>query len=161
TKAADPAESNTQYAQGGIIDRGEDDSAELLARDIIEAGAGLSDPDAVQMLAEEGPRLVEQLLVGELQVPFDRRSDGSLEVVAEAAHSVPRIIHAHDTTGRAIERAVLEGVRRDARISIVPHRTAIDLLTLSHHSRQPLDVYAPPTCIGAFVFNQQTRQVEQ
>jgi L-aspartate oxidase len=39
-------------------------------------------------------------------------------------------------------------------------RTAIDLLTLSHHSKNPIDVYAEPTCVGAYIFNQATSQVE-
>lgn len=55
TRAADPEESNTRYAQGGIVARGEDDSPDLLAQDILAAGAGLSLPAAVRILAEEGP----------------------------------------------------------------------------------------------------------
>ena len=57
TKAARPEESNTLYAQGGVIYRSSDDSPELLAHDIIVAGAGLCDPEAVALLCSEGPRL--------------------------------------------------------------------------------------------------------
>ncbi|HTP08011.1 MAG TPA: FAD-dependent oxidoreductase, partial [Anaerolineae bacterium] len=62
TRAADPAETNTFYAQGGIIYRSIDDSPELLAKDILHAGAGHCNPRAVQILSEEGPQLFKQIL---------------------------------------------------------------------------------------------------
>ena len=49
------SDSNSSYAQGGIVGRGVDDSAELLEEDILTAGAGLSYPPAVRLLAERGP----------------------------------------------------------------------------------------------------------
>jgi aspartate oxidase len=55
TRAHQPEESNSFWAQGGIVFRGRDDSPELLARDILEAGANLGDPGAVGVLAREGP----------------------------------------------------------------------------------------------------------
>ena len=62
TRARDPHESNTRYAQGGIIGRGADDNPELLADDILEAGAGVSSPEAARILAEEGPALLHEVL---------------------------------------------------------------------------------------------------
>ena len=55
TRAADPEESNSKYAQGGIVTLGKEDSVDLIVRDILEAGAGLSLPSAARILAEEGP----------------------------------------------------------------------------------------------------------
>src|SRR5512135_2825282 len=72
TRAADPHESNSRYAQGGIVARGPDDSAELLVADILAAGAGASLPRAAHILAEEGPRLVREVLIEAAGVPFDR-----------------------------------------------------------------------------------------
>ena len=63
TRELRPSESNSSYAQGGIVGRGEDDSAELLVEDVLRAGAGLSQPAAVRLLADEGPRLLEELLI--------------------------------------------------------------------------------------------------
>jgi L-aspartate oxidase len=160
TKADRAEDSNTWEAQGGIIYRAEDDSPELLASDITTAGAGLCKPEAVELLSREGPRLVEQILLREARVPFDHAANGDLDLTAEAAHSRPRIIHRADGTGRAIEESILGAVRRDANITILTGRTAVDLLTLSHHSRDPLDIYAPPTCVGAYVFDQATGHVE-
>src|SRR4051812_49157033 len=98
TKAVAAQESNTWYAQGGIIFRGSEDSPALLAKDIVAAGAGLCDPEAVELLSAEGPRLVKEVLIDQAGVPFDEARDGSLDLTAEAAHSVARIIHAQDIT---------------------------------------------------------------
>ncbi len=59
---ASPTRTNPtpRYAQGGIISRGPDDSADLLVKDILEAGAGASLPSAARILAEEGPALLEK-----------------------------------------------------------------------------------------------------
>jgi L-aspartate oxidase len=85
---------------------------------------------------------------------------GALDLTAEAAHSVPRIAHQKDATGRSIEEYILDALRRQPNVSILPDRTAVDLLTLSHHSKDSLDIYAPPTCVGAYVYNQATRSVD-
>jgi len=60
TRAKDPNESNTYYAQGGIIYRGDEDSKTLLAEDITRAGAGHCNPRAVDVLSDEGPNLVRK-----------------------------------------------------------------------------------------------------
>jgi L-aspartate oxidase len=159
TKGDRAEEGNTWYAQGGIIYRGEADSPERLAADIVNAGAGLSDPAAAALLAEEGPRLVREVLIEQVGVPFDSNGVGGLDLTSEAAHSVPRILHHHDATGQAIETSMLAAVRAQPTATVTCGLSAIDLLTLSHHSRNPLDVYAPPTCAGAYVFDQRTRRV--
>lgn len=160
TKTARLEESNTVYAQGGIIFKGLEDSPEMLAADITAAGAGLCNPAAVDLLSHEGPRLVQEVLIDSLGVPFDRVPSGELHLTAEAAHSVPRILHRADGTGRSIEECALAAVAREPLVTIIARRTAVDLLSLSHHSRNPRDVYYPPTCVGAYVFNQETRRVE-
>jgi len=162
TKQARPEESNTLYAQGGIIYRGKVDSPAQLAADIIAAGDGLCDPAAVALLAREGPRLVDEVLIRDAGVAFDVADDGSgaLDLTAEAAHSTARIVHHADATGRSIEEAMLAAVGREPAVEVLTGQTAVDLLTLSHHSRDPLDVYAPPTCVGAYVFDQASRRVE-
>lgn len=98
-------ESNTRYAQGGIAAPvGEDDYPDLHARDTIRAGAGLNDTMAVSVLTSEARGCIEAL--EELGVPFDRSGDG-LAITREAAHSVPRVIHAGgDATGAAIEHTL-------------------------------------------------------
>lgn len=160
TKERDPKESNTLHAQGGIIYRGENDTDALLADDILAAGAGLSLPSAARILAEDGPRLVKEILVEQLAVPFDVHNGTRFHLTAEAAHSVPRILHHKDMTGRAIESAMIEGMRRQPGIQVLTEHTTVDLLTLSHHSRNPLDVYEPPTCVGVYVLDQASGRIE-
>jgi L-aspartate oxidase len=70
TKYSDPLESNTYYAQGGIIYTGEEDSPEQLAEDLTRAGDGLNSREAVAILSHEGPRLVRELLIEKYEVPF-------------------------------------------------------------------------------------------
>ena len=75
TKADDPLESNTYYAQGGIIYKGDEDSPAQLARDLIHAGDEMNSRRAVEILSTEGPRLVKELLVGRYGVPFTLNAD--------------------------------------------------------------------------------------
>lgn len=153
TKASSPEESNTYHAQGGIIYRGKGDSPELLVKDIIEAGAGASNPIAARILAELGPKLVEEVLIEKLKVPFSRCEDGDLDLTEEGAHSIRRIIHADDLTGKAIEIALLNYVSSLRNIRIFTEHMAIDLLTKQYHCKNPLYIYDEPECIGAYVFS--------
>jgi L-aspartate oxidase len=161
TRATDPEESNTRYAQGGIVALGEDDSPDLLAQDVLAAGAGLSFPAAVRILAEEGPRLVEELLIRELGVPFDREPDGRLAYGLEGAHSRPRILHVGDATGQAIIGALVAALREYPNVRIVTGATAVDLITFPHHARNALTVYDPITCHGAYVLDRSTGRVHR
>ena len=77
TRAADPHDSNTNLAQGGIIYQGQEDSPALLVADIVRAGAGHTSRQAATILAAEGPGLVERILLERLGVAFDRVSDGT------------------------------------------------------------------------------------
>ncbi len=159
-RAAEPATTNTAWAQGGIVFRGVDDSVELLASDILAAGAHYGLPAAAEFLATEGPRLVQEWLIDRLGVPFDRRPDGSLDLALEAAHSVPRILHAQDHSGAAIEDALLHAVRAHHRIRLVPGYQAVDVLTTHHHSRRAVDRYALKNrCVGAYLLEVATGRV--
>ena len=124
---ADAKESNTGYAQGGIaVALGADDSPALHAQDTMAAGDQLCDADAVRVLVEDGPRYVEQLV--EWGARFDRDEQGRLALGREAAHSVRRVLHAHDATGREIGRVLWERVAADARIQVLEDAQAVSLL---------------------------------
>ncbi len=161
TRATAPDESNTRYAQGGIVTLGEDDSAELLAQDIIAAGAGLSRPAAVRILAQEGHRLVQEILIGAVGVSFDRADDGRMAYGLEGGHSRSRILHVGDATGKAIAQALLAALERQPNVRLIPAATAVDLITFPHHARDPLTVYDPITCHGAYIFDQRRRGVHR
>jgi L-aspartate oxidase len=158
-KDAAAEESNTFYAQGGIVTLGPDDDPAVLSEDIIRTGDGLSDPEAVAILVEECRPLVEGFLAGELGVPFDRDETGALDYAQEASHSRRRILHVADTTGRTIEEKFLAGLRRWPNIRILTGQTAVDLLTLPHHAKSPIAYYRAPRCLGAYVLDNVSRRV--
>jgi len=161
TRTADAADSNTNYAQGGIVGRGDGDSLELLTRDVMAAGAGLCLPEAVHLLGQEGPDLVQRLLVEKADIAFDRDSSGALRCTLEGGHSVPRVLHVGDATGRAIEQALVDRLRELPNVTLMTSATAVDLITSPHHSRDPLAVYRPTTCHGAYVLDRQASTVRR
>ena len=91
---------NTRHAQGGIAAAiGVMDSPELHFKDTISAGAGLCNEEAVRILTDEAPDRIADLV--KFGVPFDT-FNGEIALTREAAHSMPRILHAGgDATGRA------------------------------------------------------------
>lgn len=153
TKADTPLESNTYYAQGGIIYQGEHDSPDQLAEDLIRAGDGLNDRRAVAILSTEGPRLVHELLIEKYGVPFTLDQENHFERTREAAHSTSRILHVNDATGRAIQIELVKALRQRPNIRILTEHTAVDLLTPSHHSKNRLAIYQPLSCVGAYVLD--------
>lgn len=159
TRAEDPIDSNSEYAQGGIVGRGIDDNAELLAEDILNAGAGLSYPPAVQLLAEEGPRILEEVLIKDCDLTFDQDPTGQLIFGLEAAHSRRRILHIGDATGKAIMQALLRKIAEKPNITLLTGYTVVDLITFPHHAKDPLTVYQPITCHGAYALQQSTGKV--
>jgi len=159
TRAEEASDSNSNYAQGGIVGRGEDDSAELLEEDILEAGAGLSYPPAVSLIAQRGPQLLEQLLIEQVGLEFDHSPDGKLIMGLEAAHSRRRVFHVGDTTGAAIMKALLRRLDEAPNIHLLKKHTVVDLITFPHHASDPLAVYQSLTCHGAYVFDQETHHV--
>ncbi len=126
TKAA-ATESNTGYAQGGIAAAiGPDDTPALHRRDTLHAGDGLCDEAAVAVLVEEGPRYVRELM--EWGVRFDHHADGTPALGLEAAHSVRRVLHAGDATGREIGRALWSHVVTLPSVRTVNHALVTDLI---------------------------------
>ena len=143
---------NSQWAQGGIIF---DTSlnAEQLKRDIRVASDYTSNPEAVDCLVEHGQAAVQSLLLDELDVPFDREESGDLKYTREGGHSEKRIIFSKDLTGRAILTNMHDHVMGLKGVSVLTNTVAVDLLTLSHNSVDPLDKYKPITCTGAYVLD--------
>jgi len=159
TNMNDLKEGNTKYAQGGIIYKGKKDSINLFVKDVTKAGAGKTHTLAVKFLAEKGPSLVRRILIQKHKIPFDKNKKGDWDLTREGAHSISRIIHAADFTGEAIINALASALKKHPNIRILKNTTAVDLLTLSHHSRSPGDVYAPPTCVGIYALDQKKGKV--
>ena len=154
------AESNTNYAQGGIAAvTSKEDSIEMHVRDTLEAGAGLCKEQAVRTIIQEGPARIAELI--DMGVQFTERenpeSNGAreLDLGREAGHSKRRILHAADLTGREIERALLKAVSTRPNIEFFENHFAVDLIT-----SQKLGYVGPNRCLGAYVLDTQAGRVE-
>ena len=124
---AEPAESNTGYAQGGIAAAvGDDDTPALHGEDTLRAGDGLCDQAAVTVLVEEGPLYVRELLAWGAR--FDLAADGRPALGREAAHSVRRVLHAGDATGREIGRVLWERVRALPSVETIDHALVTEII---------------------------------
>jgi L-aspartate oxidase len=154
------AESNTNYAQGGIAAvTSQEDSFEMHVRDTLEAGAGLCNEEVARTIVQEGPARIAELI--ELGMRFSEReapqANGlrELDLGKEGGHSKRRILHAKDVTGREIEKALLNAVSRAPSIEILEDHFAIDLIT-SHKLGLP----GQNRCLGVYVLAQGAQQVK-
>ncbi|HZK86533.1 MAG TPA: L-aspartate oxidase [Syntrophomonas sp.] len=140
-------DSNTGLAQGGIAAAvHEEDSPFLHLEDTLEAGAGICNIEAVEVLVSEGPDRVRELILA--GASFDMK-DGNISLAREGAHSKARILHAADTTGETIRVALVKNCEEDRRIKIIEDQFLIDLMGIQEGE-----------CQGALVYdNKSGRQV--
>src|SRR5512135_3147148 len=156
----DRAESNTNYAQGGIAAvTSKEDTFEMHVQDTLKAGAGLCKEAAVRTIVEEGPARIAELI--ELGMQFTEReiprSHGAreLDLGREGGHSKRRILHAKDITGREIERALLAAMAEQPNIEIFENHLAINLITTGK-----LGYVGENQCLGVYALDRQAGQVE-
>src|SRR2546425_774576 len=138
----DRAESNTNYAQGGIAAvTSKEDSFEMHVRDTLEAGAGLCKEAVVRTIVQEGPARIQELI--DLGMRFSEREASTahgareLDLGKEGGHSRHRILHAKDVTGREIERALLAAIAAQPNIKVFENHFAIDLITTAKLGQRP------------------------
>ena len=150
------AESNTNYAQGGIAAvMAKDDSLELHVRDTLEAGAGLCKEDAVRTIVSEGPSLVRELIEFGVKFTEQENTRGQYDLGREGGHTRRRILHAGDITGREIERALLAQVAKHKNITVLEESIVIDLITT-----QKLGLSGPNRCVGCYALHKKQNTVE-
>ena len=153
----DVYESNTAWAQGGIAsvlpegERDSGDSEEHHVADTLDAGAGLCKEAAVRTIIHEGAAAIEDLL--DYGVSFDRKNHHFL-LGKEGGHSHRRILHARDTTGREVARALIETARQTPNLTLLEHHYVIDLVTSSN-----LGAVAEDRVLGAYVLEAKTGEV--
>ncbi len=155
------AESNTNYAQGGIASvLGKEDNFDLHIKDTLECGAGLCNVKAVETIVREGPESIYELL--SLGVKFTRDENGNLKLGREGGHSKNRIVHAKDLTGKEIERVLLYKASKNPKIKILEYHFAIELLTIRNIKPEFRKVIKNKhTCFGAYTLNAKTGKVEK
>ncbi len=152
TKTDEIKESNTHYAQGGIVAWREGDLEEKLANDILLAGKNYNNKEAVNIFASQAPKLVFDFLVDKIGINFSKSADGELDYTEEAAHSSRRILHFEDHTGEKIEEALINYAKK-LKIQIYPSYIAIDLITNNHHSIDNQELYKKHEVMGAYVLD--------
>ncbi|MBK9332108.1 MAG: L-aspartate oxidase [Ignavibacteria bacterium] len=149
-------ESNTNYAQGGIAAvMGEDDNFEMHINDTLECGAGLCNTEAVRKIVEEGPGMIRELI--EIGAKFSKEK-GALLLGKEGGHSMNRIIHAKDLTGKEIERALLNKISKNNKIRLFEYYFAIDLLTEKNLKKK---LSKDLRCYGIYAFNVKSGKVDK
>jgi L-aspartate oxidase len=146
-----PDDTNTNWAQGGVAAvLSPADSFEQHIQDTLTAGDGLCDRDVVEMCVAEGPTQVQRLL--DIGVRLARGPDGSLDLGREGAHTHNRVVHWQDVTGREIQRALVEAVQRDSRITVLDDHIAVDLLSMAKYG-------GDPACFGAYILDRARGEV--
>ena len=151
----------TNLAQGGIAAvLSAEDSFQAHINDTMVAGAGLCHADVVQMVVENGPVRIRELI--ELGVHFteDSTAKGRLDLGREGGHSARRIAHALDLTGREIERGLLEAVSANSSIRVLENHLAVDLLIGSKTGVSPVNRHFRDCCLGAYVMDCRSNTVE-
>lgn len=150
-------EGATYYAQGGVsavLDAC--DSIESHVEDTLAAGAGLCKPDIVRFVVEHGRESIQWLI--DQGVDFTKASDaqGNMDyhLHQEGGHSHRRIIHASDSTGRAIEMTLENKVRAHPNIELFEHHSGIDLITGEKTG------ITPNRCLGAYVYDRKNDRVD-
>lgn len=122
-----PAESSTEYAQGGIaVALSDEDEVGIHYEDTLRAGDGLCNEEAVKILVGEGPERIRELISWGAE--FDKEGL-KLDFTMEAAHTRKRVLHAHgDATGKELERVLLNKVRTFPSIEKYPYAFTKDLI---------------------------------
>jgi L-aspartate oxidase len=154
------AESNTNYAQGGIAAvTSQEDSFEMHIQDTNKAGAGLCKEDVVRTIISEGPERIEELIslgmrFSEREIP-NSGGEKELDLGKEGGHSKRRILHCKDVTGREIESALLHAIASNKNITVLEDHFAIDLIT-----SKKLGLSGENRCLGVYVLDCETHRIE-
>jgi L-aspartate oxidase len=145
------SDGSSGWAQGGIAAvLAEGDTFASHVDDTLVAGAGLSDPAATRFVVEHAPESIAWLR--ELGVPFSQE-DGHLHLAREGGHSARRIVHVTDATGAAVQRTMIEHVRRTPNITLFEHHTLVDLILASKLGQKP------QRCLGLYALDEATDRV--
>lgn len=153
-------ETNTKYAQGGIagVMDFDNDSFEKHIEDTLIAGDGLCDRDIVEIVVREGRERINEIIAWGAQ--FDKDADGDFKLGKEGGHSEFRILHHKDVTGKEMERALLEAIKKRPNIQLINYCFVLDIITQHHLGYLVTKATTDVECYGVYVLNLQTNQVE-
>lgn len=151
---------NTYLAQGGIASLGKDEAPEVFIGDILKSGDQVNNLEAVEFLVKNSRHLVEDILIGKLEVPFSLKN-GSFDLAREGAHSHRRVLNVKDMTGRLIQERLAAYLEKLDNLKVLYNHQAIDLLTFPHHSSNPMRIFQEPKTVGAYVLDHKTQKVKR
>lgn len=156
----DENESNTRYAQGGVaaVWNLEKDSFDKHIEDTLDAGDGLCERNAVEIVVKEGPIRVAEII--DWGTRFDKDKTEHYDLGREGGHSENRILHYKDLTGWEIQRALLEKSAQLPNIEIHEHYFAVDLITQHHLGHNVTRLTPNIECYGAYAFNKKTGNID-
>jgi len=154
-------ETNTKYAQGGIagVMDFDKDSFEKHIEDTLIAGDGLCNRHVVEIVVKEGVDRIKEIINWGAQ--FDKEPDGDFKLGKEGGHSEFRILHHKDVTGKEMERALLEAIKRKPNIELISHCFVLDIIT-QHHLGYLITKATPDIeCYGVYVLNLANNKIEK
>ena len=154
-------ETNTKYAQGGIagVINFDEDSFAKHIEDTLIAGDGLCNPTVVELVVKEGVERINELIAWGAQ--FDKDPDGDYKLGKEGGHSQNRILHHKDVTGKEMERALLEAIKKCSNITLISHCFVLDIIT-QHHLGYLVTKSTPDIeCYGVYILNLTTYKIEK
>lgn len=144
--------SNSGLAQGGIaVSLDKKDSPELHLKDTLYAGAGLCDEEVVRVLVNEAAGNIDRLC--KFGVNFDKKANEELSLTREAAHSMNRIIHAGDSTGKEVQDKLIAAVKTRTNIDIHERSFVLDLLTENGACKGVLTYNEDTQCLKLYLSN--------
>lgn len=148
----DATDSNTNMAQGGIaVVQDETDRFEYHINDTLTCGAGLSNEEVVRFVVSEGPERVRELVQWGVEFTRSASDPERFDLGREGGHSMRRVLHAKDLTGREIERALHKKAGQEKNIRIFENHIAIDLIMKSAVLGQKME--RDDRCLGAYVLD--------
>ncbi len=151
-------ETNTNLAQGGVASVVDpDDSFAQHTADTVRAGAGLCHPDLVEGVVAEGPEAIELLESSGVEFARDE-GRGTYDLGREGGHSLRRVLHASDETGRAIQEALLARARAHPQIRLLAGHCAIDLIS-SEKIEDAREGNRLPRIHGAYVLDAEAGEI--
>ena len=153
------AESNTNYAQGGIAAvTSQTDDVEMHVADTLDAGDGLCDESAVREILKDGSASIDELI--KRGVDFSQLGDGRVSLGKEGGHSKRRILHVRDMTGKAIEQALVNAIEISKNVDTLEHYFAVELITSQKLGKKGQAIPNTNRVMGLYALDTQRGVVE-
>lgn len=118
--------SDSYLAQGGISALLDENDYSTYFEDTMKAGKYCNDESAVKEMIVSSKKIISDLI--DLGVDFDKNEEGNISYTREGGHSIFRILHHEDLTGKEIVVKLLKKVQERKNIKILDHTYMVDLV---------------------------------